>query len=66
MQIIAKCPGCSSNWRMNGSAADRRVRCKKCGRLFKVPKLEELPDAAKVVGMAKGELYVDQNGNMYG
>ena len=66
MQIIAKCPECNYTWRLNGRAADRRVSCCKCGTLFKVPKMDDVPKASKVIGRAKGEVYVDETGKTYG
>jgi len=66
MQIIAQCPRCGHNWLLDSSAADRRIRCQRCRRLFKVPKLEEVPKAVKVIKQAKGTIYVDQNGKTYG
>ncbi|MCP4260804.1 MAG: hypothetical protein GY774_25250 [Planctomycetes bacterium] len=66
MQIIAQCPACGSTWQLENSAADRRMKCRKCGRLFKVPKLEDLPKAAKMIKQAKGTIYVDENGKTYG
>ncbi|KPL25262.1 MAG: hypothetical protein AMJ75_01665 [Phycisphaerae bacterium SM1_79] len=66
MQIIAQCPGCGSTQLLDGSAADRRIKCRKCDRLFKVPKLNEVPKAIKVIKRAKSTLYVDENGNSYG
>lgn len=68
MKIIAKCPGCGSGWLLEGSAADRRIRCRKCGRLFKVPKPDEVPRAAEVIEKARGEgtIYVDETGKTYG
>ncbi len=66
MQIIAQCPKCGNNWLLDASAADRRIRCRKCHRLFKVPKLEEVPKAIKVIKQAKSTIYVDQNGKTYG
>jgi uncharacterized Zn finger protein len=66
MQIIAKCPRCSSNWVLDSCAVDKRIKCKKCGRLFKVPNLDEVPKAVRVVRRAKGTIYVDQAGNTYG
>ncbi|MHC4728389.1 MAG: DUF951 domain-containing protein [Planctomycetota bacterium] len=66
MQIIAQCPACGSTWQLENSAADRRIKCRKCGRLFKVPKLEDLPKAAKMIQQAKGTFYVDKNGKTYG
>ncbi|MHC4584535.1 MAG: hypothetical protein ACYS3N_08380 [Planctomycetota bacterium] len=66
MQIIAKCPACGSTWQLENSAADRRIKCPKCGRLFKVPKLEEVPKATKMIQQAKGTIYVDETGKTYG
>lgn len=66
MQIIAQCPRCGTAWLLDSSAADRRIRCPKCGRLFKVPKLDEVPKAAKVIKQAKGTIYVDEAGKTYG
>jgi len=66
MQIIAQCPKCDSVWLLDSSAADRRISCRKCGRLFKVPKLDEVPNAAKVIKQAKGTIYVDEAGQIYG
>ena len=66
MQIIAKCPQCSSNWILDGSAADRRIKCRWCGRLFKVPRLEEVPKAMRVIKQTKGTIYADKDGKTYG
>jgi len=66
MQIIAQCPGCGSAWLLDSSAADRRIRCRKCGRLFKVPKLDEVPKAIKVIKHARSTIYVDEAGKTYG
>jgi hypothetical protein len=66
MQIIAQCPFCGCTWLLEDIAADRRMRCRKCRRLFKVPKLDEVPKAVKVINHSKGTIYVDQNGKTYG
>ncbi len=66
MHIIAQCPGCGNSWLLDASAADRRMTCQNCSTLYKVPKLEEVPEAAKIVKNAKGTIYVDQKGNTYG
>lgn len=66
MQIIAQCPGCGNAWLLDAGAADRRVRCPNCRRLFKVPNLDEVPKAVKVIKHAKGTVYVDQAGKTYG
>lgn len=66
MQIIAKCPNCSSNWILDSSTADKRLKCRKCGRLFKVPELAKVSKAVKVIKQAKGTIYVDEAGKTYG
>ncbi len=66
MQIIAKCPECKSSWLLESVAADRRITCRKCGLLFKVPKLEEISKAVKVIETAAGDVYVDQHGKIFG
>lgn len=66
MQIRATCPGCHKVWLLDGSAADRRIRCHKCSTLFKVPKPEDVPEAAKIIKRAKGTVYVDEAGKTYG
>ncbi|MCK4291779.1 MAG: hypothetical protein KAY65_01175 [Planctomycetes bacterium] len=66
MQIIAQCPRCGNSWRLDATAADRRIRCLKCRKLFKIPKLEEVPKAAETIKHAKGSIYVDEAGKTYG
>ena len=66
MQIIATCPRCSSSWLLDSSAADRRIKCRKCGRPFKVPKPDEVPKAVEAIRRAKGTIYVDEAGKTYG
>ena len=66
MQIISKCPRCGSAVLLESSAADKRIKCPKCRRLYRVPKLDELPDAAKILNKAKGTVYVDKDGKTYG
>jgi transposase-like protein len=66
MEIIVKCPECCKTWRLDGSVADRRIRCKHCGRLFKVPKPDDVPKAAEVIERTKGTIYVDEDGKTYG
>ncbi len=66
MQIIAQCPKCTYNWLLSEDAADRRIKCPKCRKLFKVPKLDDVPKAVRVIKNAKGTIYVDQNGKTYG
>ena len=66
MQIIAQCPRCGGVRRLDGGAADRRIRCRKCGRVFKVPTSDEVPKASEVIRQAKGTIYVDEAGKTYG
>ena len=66
MRIIAKCPNCGNRWLLDAGAADRRIKCRRWRRLFKVPKLEEVAKAIKIITQAKGTVYVDQNGKTYG
>ncbi len=66
MQIIAQCPACGNAWLLDADAADRRIKCRTCQKLFKVPSLDEVPKAVKVIKQAKGAIYVDQNGKTYG
>jgi hypothetical protein len=52
-------------WLLDSSAADRRITCRKCARLFKVPKLEDVPKAVTIIKGAKGTIYVDESGKTY-
>jgi len=66
MHIIARCPRCGYRWWLDAAAADRRMRCRKCFRLLKVPDLTEVPTAAEIVNQAPDEIYVDDSGRTYG
>ena len=66
MHIIIQCPRCGHRWWLDATAADRRLRCRKCSLLLKVPDLTEIPDAAKVITNAKSEVYVDDDGKVFG
>lgn len=66
MRIIARCPQCGAAWLLEENAADRRVACHRCGKLFKLPGLTDVPKAVKIIKQAKGVIYVDQNGKTYG
>jgi hypothetical protein len=66
MQIIVQCPRCGYRWRLEAAAADRRVRCRKCFLLLKVPNLTEIPNATDVINQAQSELYVDDSGKVFG
>ncbi|HEX41145.1 MAG TPA: hypothetical protein ENN81_03700 [Phycisphaerales bacterium] len=66
MKIIAHCPKCRTARHLDASAADRRVRCPNCRRLFKVPSLEELHRALAVLEQTRGAtVYVDERGRAY-
>lgn len=66
MQIIARCPECCRNLLLAGGLADRRIRCRHCGRVFKVPKPDDVPNAAELIKQARGTIYVDESGKTYG
>lgn len=66
MHIIARCPRCGCRWWLDASSADRRVRCRKCRTLLKVPDLAEVSDAADVINHAKSDVYVDGEGKLFG
>jgi uncharacterized C2H2 Zn-finger protein len=66
MEIITQCPSCGHNWRCEECAADRRLRCPNCNKLFKVPKLNEVEKAFNKIKNAKSSVYIDQAGNTYG
>lgn len=66
MHIIAQCPQCGYRWWLNAAAADRRLRCRKCRTLLKVPRLSEVPEATRIITHAAGELYVDESGRLFG
>jgi hypothetical protein len=51
---------------LDAIAADRRVKCENCHKLFKVPPLEDVPEAKKVIDRAKGKCYVDESGKTFG
>ena len=66
MQILAKCPRCGQILQFDSSAADKRKRCPKCMRLFKVPALDHLKKATKVIEDANTTIFVDEDGKKYG
>ena len=66
MEIIAQCPSCGHNWRCKEFAADRRLRCPNCSKLFKVPKLDEVENALNKIKIAKSSVYIDKAGKTYG
>ena len=66
MQIIAQCPRCNTSWLLDEDAAGKRITCQNCRRLFKIPPLEDVPKAAKIIKNANGTVYVDEDGKIYG
>ena len=66
MQIIARCPFCNYSWSLDGGNADKRIKCKNCCKKFRVPKLDELPEAVDMINKANNTVYVDESGKTYG
>jgi len=66
MQIIAHCPACGRRQILDETAADRRIKCQSCRKLFRIPKLEEMPNATEAIKTAKAAIYVDEKGKTYG
>ena len=66
MQIIAQCPTCRSSWMFDEKHQDKRVRCKKCGQIYCVPKIDEVPKAAEIIRKSKSSVYVDESGKTFG
>ena len=66
MRILAKCPDCGGRIELNIRSLDRRQRCETCGRLFKVPDEQQLNKALKIAKEAGQNVYVDEDGRVYG
>ena len=66
MQILVKCPKCGQRFYLNEQDVDKRKRCLRCRRLFKVPKLDQLDKALKVLDQANNDVFVDEQGKTYG
>ncbi len=66
MRLLARCPDCGVAMRLSLEDADKRKRCRQCGRLFKVPALEQLRKALELIKQAHAGVYVDEKGNVYG
>ena len=66
MELLAKCPRCGEVIHLKLGDADKRKRCPKCGSIFKVPDIDHLQEALKVIQKAKTSIYVDQDGKSYG
>lgn len=65
MQIIAVCPDCNYCWLLDINAADRRIKCKNCSNLFKIPQIDEMQKAIDIVKISTQKVLVDKNGNTY-
>ena len=65
MSIVVTCE-CTMTYKLPSRYAGKRCRCRECGRLFKVPKSDELPKASEVIRKTKGTIYVDEDGRTYG
>ncbi len=66
MHIIVRCPRCGYRWWLAAEAADRRLRCRKCSTLLKIPDLNEVPKAAKIISLSASTVYVDNSGKLFG
>lgn len=66
MKLLARCPVCTTILELSIEDADKRKRCPRCARLFKVPEPETLQNALSVLKSACKDVYVDEQGNVYG
>lgn len=66
MRLLAKCPVCRTVTELTPEHADKRMRCVVCRRLFKVPDASTLQEALDLLGGAVGDVFVDEQGNVYG
>jgi transposase-like protein len=66
MKLLAKCPVCKCVTELQISDADKRIRCAVCRRLFKVPDTDTLTQALDRLAGASSDVFVDENGNLYG
>lgn len=66
MRLLARCPDCGLEMNLYLEDADRRKRCRQCGRLFKVPALEQMHEALCLIRQAHTRVYVDEKGHVYG
>ena len=66
MKLLAKCPKCLQKLELTANMADKRIRCPKCHELFKVPDIQSLNKAIEIIANARAQVYVDQDGKIYG
>ncbi len=64
MELLAKCPRCGEVIHLKLGDADRRKRCTKCRSIFKVPDIDHLQEALKVIQKANTTIYVDQGASV--
>ncbi len=66
MKIMVRCPKCGNIWLYDKQAADRRITCPKCRKLFKIPEIQNDRPGLDIIKMSRGSVFVDENGNIYG
>ena len=66
MKLLAKCPDCRAVIELSIADADRRKRCVRCKRLFRVPDTEAMQGALALLQSAQCDIFVDEKGNVYG
>ena len=66
MRLLTKCPDCGIAIALSIADADRRKRCLRCGKLFRVPDTDALGEALSLLRSAQCDVYVDEKGNVYG
>ncbi len=66
MKLLAQCPVCRMTMELSMNDADKRIRCQRCRRLFKVPDMEKMKTAMERLAGAASDVFVDEQGNVYG
>jgi len=66
MRLLAKCPVCKCVLELQMSDADKRIRCVVCKRLFRVPDIQTLRKSLDQLETAVSDVFVDEQGNLYG
>lgn len=66
MRLLAKCPVCGTVAELTLEHADKRIRCRICRRLFKLPDSSTLRRALDRLSGAASDVFVDEQGNLYG
>ena len=65
MKLVARCPVCGCVLQLSLADADKRKRCPRCTRLFKVPEADTLKNALEILKTACTDIFVDEKGNVY-